>query len=203
MAYKYFSEKLLAANVDLSAIFPDKQQVAKDQNNVTYGLGDVVIYLQDVTNNFKSQDSSYIDLDNAVQEIMTRYYKSEGVENPFLVKKVSADSYQEGVVPSESLTVKDGKTESKGVVSPKKVGVAVAEEPVVTKEQELTEKIQKFKKSLENAELFIDLADSDEEKQDEINRLRRKLVGIELLDEEDDYMTFMKTALKDFLTKYE
>jgi len=197
MAYKYFSEKLLAANVDLSAIFPDKQQVAKDQNNVTYGLGDVVIYLQDVTNNFKSQDSSYIDLDNAVQEIMTRYYKSEGVENPFLVKKVSVDSYQEGVVPSESLTVKDGKTESKGVVAPKKV------EPVVTKEQDLTEKIEKFKKSLQNAELFIDLADSDEEKQDEINRLRRKLVGIELLDEEDDYMTFMKTALKDFLTKYE
>ncbi len=207
MAYKYFSEKLLSANIDLSEVFPDQQTEAKKQQNVTYGLGDIVIYLQDVTNNFKSQDSSYIELDNGIQEIVTRYYKSKGIENPFAVKKEEADTYQEGVVPSESVTVKDGKTESKGVVAPKKAAepVAAVAEPVVSKESELMQKIDKFKKSLENSQMFIeDLADTEEEKQDEINRLRRKLVGLELLDEdEDDYMSYMKGALKDFLTKYE
>ena len=58
MAYKYFSQQLLTKNLlDLSEVFPQKQEIAKEQNNVAYNLGDIVLYLQEVTENFKFTDA--------------------------------------------------------------------------------------------------------------------------------------------------
>ncbi len=204
MAYKYFSQKLIESNVDLSMVFPEQQSMAKQVQNVTYGLGDIIIYLQDVTNNFKSQDSSYIDLDNAVQQILTRYYKSIGQENPFEQKEVVIDKYEEGVVPSLAVTVKDGKTETAKPIVPKSTQPKVE---IKAKDEELLQKIDKFKKTLSNAELLLEDADP-QEKEDILNSFRKKLVGIELLMEDleegekvEEFDTIRKDLLTDFIKK--
>ena len=76
MAYKFFSQELVnKGNLDFSNVFPEKQSEAKQQNNVAYGLGDILIYLQDVTDNFKRADQKYVDLDNGIREVVEKYYK--------------------------------------------------------------------------------------------------------------------------------
>jgi hypothetical protein len=189
MAYKYFSQQLVSSNLDLSSVFPEKQQLAKDMQNVTYGLGDIVLYLKDITKNFKSQDTSYIELDNSIQEIIKRYYKKEGVENPFFNTQEELQTYKKGVVPSVALTVKDGETTAKEVIVPKEVTI---EEKIVSKEEQLQAKINNFKKTLSNAEMLLEDS-TEEEKKDILNTYKKKLVGLELiLEDEPDADEFDK-----------
>jgi len=202
MAYKYFSEKLIAANMDLSMIFPEKQEAVKGNLKVTYGLGEIVIYLKDITNNFKSQDTTYIDLDNAIQELINKYYKSEDKENPFKEKKVFKDTFEKGVVPTESITVKDGKLESKPIIVPQEpVAPVVVAEP--SKEEQLMSKIEDFKKSLVRSELLFEDA-TQEEKEQELNFFRKRLTGLEILEETGDLDEFDKVKkglIEEFIKK--
>jgi hypothetical protein len=206
MAYKYFSQKLVGSGFDLSSVFPEKQSSVKQIQNVNYGLGDIVIYLQDVTKNFKSQDSSYIDLDNAIQEIISRYYKSLGEQNPFLSKEEKIDTFEQGVVPTPAITVKDGTTQTAEVVIPvKQVKEEEIKEIIESKESELTKKIDNFKKTLDGAEFLLE--DSDEEGKKEIlDTFRKRLVGIELLmegeAEVDEFDLVRKQLLSDFIKKH-
>lgn len=138
MSYRYFSQQLIDKKLlDLSQVFPDKQADAQKMGNVDYNLSDIVLYLQDVTDNFKLSDRKYIDLDNAVLSIIEKYYKSIGQPNPFEKIDSLAVKEDKDEIPREAAIVDKGKTTSKGVVKkeskkeePKK---AVTKEKVVTK----------------------------------------------------------------------
>lgn len=86
MAYKYFTKELLgkSGEIDLSTIFADKQQRAKELLNTNYSLPQIADWIRDSTNNFKSQEGYFIDLDLAVRKLVERYYESTNTPNPFV-----------------------------------------------------------------------------------------------------------------------
>jgi len=114
MSYNYFSKQLLDSNVlNLSEVFPVQQEEARNTLRVTYGLGDIVLYLKDVTQDFNRTEVKYIDLDNAIQSIVKKYYNSKNEVNPFKVDLSGVIPLDEGTVPREAAIV-TGKGELKG-----------------------------------------------------------------------------------------
>jgi hypothetical protein len=194
MPYKYFSQELVDKNIlDLSQVFPEKQQLAKESNNVDYSLMDIVIYLKNVTEDFKFTDNRYIDLDQAIKSIVQKYYVSIGQINPFEEEEDEVDLRlkTEGglpVNPRESAIVEDGKIKGKGVnKSVPLPSVAVVEDA----------KIKEFRKSLENIQELFD--DSTLEEQDILMNLQKKKVdGLEFFieDSEVEDVTIEKQKLK-------
>jgi hypothetical protein len=193
-AYKYFSQQLLTSNLDLSIVLPKAQEAAKEKQNISYGLGDVVLYLQDATENFKFFDQKYVDLDNGIREIINKYYVSTDQANPFDQPEADKFSeYKKGVVPREAAVLEEDGIKGKGIKSPK----GSAEEDV------LLQKIDRFKSELENRQMLIDDADADE-KQELLDIFRKRLVGTELLIEDGDADAYDKARyemLKDFIQK--
>jgi hypothetical protein len=226
MAYKYFSQQLLTKNLlDLSEVFPQKQQIAKEQNNVAYTLGDIVLYLQEVTENFKFTDAKYIDLDQAIKAIVNKYYVSIAAKNPFDsdIDTAALNQFKEGVVPREAAIVKEGEIKGKGVAKPapsrvKEVVEVVEEAPKksATKKEKVTPapteaaiekaddvKIQQFKNTLDNLQMLFD--DSTlEEQQDIITSQTKRADGLEFFieDSEGEDVSFQKeqlTLLRQFI----
>jgi hypothetical protein len=192
MAYKYFTELLIDKNlVNLSEVFPDKQKMAQERSQVSYNLGDVVIYLQDVTNDFKNTDSKYIDLDNAIREIIVKYYKSIGIDkNPFEVQDKEISDYESNV-PREAFTVEDGKIKGKGVAK-----------PAPRKEMSIDEKISQFERQLEKLQDIIDTVYDEQEKAEQVELLKKKLAGDEILAEDGDEYSIRRIGiLTDFINK--
>jgi hypothetical protein len=192
MAYKYFTELLIDKNlVNLSDIFPEKQKMAQDRSQVSYNLGDVVIYLQDVTNDFKNSDNKYIDLDNAIREIIVKYYKSIGIDkNPIEAQDKEISDYESNV-PREAFTVEDGKIKGKGVAK-----------PAPRKEMSIDEKINQFAGQLEKMQGVFDDIYDEQEKAEQIQLLKNKLFGDEILAEDgDEYFVRRIEILKDFINK--
>ena len=158
MAYKYFTKQLLENldknNLDLSNVFSEKQQKAKEANNVAYGFSDIVYYLKDSTNDFKTSESRFIDVDNAIRTIIQNYYKSIGERNPFEVGEDDIFKEEEidlGKAPKESFEVKDG--EIKVVTAPRglskkteKEELEVFEKP---KKETKSEKVKKIEAAIE------------------------------------------------------
>lgn len=115
MAYKYFTEKLLSSDVlDLSTVFPEKQELARDSNNVSYNLTDIALFLKDRTENFKRIESQYIDLDSAISQIVEKYYKSKGEKNPFVtdLDEESLEEFQ-SKTPREAAIVDKGEIKAR------------------------------------------------------------------------------------------
>jgi len=116
MRYKYFTQKVYnnPDKINLDAIFPEKQSIAKDMYNVSFGLREVVNYLQTATNNFSKTEVKYMDMDAAIDNIVSKYYKSINQENPFK----SATDYSEldeetGFGVKDSALVSDGEVKTK------------------------------------------------------------------------------------------
>jgi len=83
-SYNFFSKQLVGSDkINLIDIFPDIQAEAKQSTNVSYGLADIVLFLQDVTQDFQRAERQYIDLDNAIQSIVKKYFDSKNISNPF------------------------------------------------------------------------------------------------------------------------
>jgi len=195
MAYKYFTEKLLSSDtLDLGTVFPEKQELARESNNVSYNLADIVLFLKDRTENFKRVESQYVDLDNAISEIVNKFYKSKGEKNPF-VEELDEESLAEfeSKTPREAAIVDKGEIKSKGApkaapdvekkksAPEKKPESKKAEEP---KKSSPSDKLVKFKEELANRkEIFDDVYD-DDEKSDFIQLMQDKLEGDEVLAEE-------------------
>ena len=196
MAYKYFTEKLLSNDMlDLSTVFPEKQEMARESNNVSYNLTDIVLFLKDRTENFKRVEAQYVDLDNAISEIVNKFYKSKGEKNPF-VEEIDEESLEEfeSKTPREAAIVEKGELKSKG--APKaapdveKKKSSKAEDP----------RIVKFKKELaDRKEIFDDVYD-DAEKADFIQLMQDKLdVDSDFADEGEEYFVQRVAILKDFI----
>jgi hypothetical protein len=221
MAYKYFSQQLLTKNLlDLSEVFPQKQQIAKEQNNVAYNLGDIVLYLQEVTENFKFTDAKYIDLDQAVKAIVNKYYVSIAAKNPFDsdIDTAALNEFKEGVVPREAAIVKEGEIKGKGVAKPAPSRVKVVEEAPIksTKKEKITPapteaaiekaddvKIQQFKNTLDNLQMLFDDSTLEEQK-DLITSQTKRADGLEFFieDSEGEDVSFQKeqlTLLRQFI----
>jgi|TARA_R110000868_G_C10829669_1_gene759281 hypothetical protein len=211
MAYKYFTEKLLSSDtLDLGTVFPEKQELARESNNVSYNLADIVLFLKDRTENFKRVESQYVDLDNAISEIVNKFYKSKGEKNPF-VEELDEESLAEfeSKTPREAAIVDKGEIKSKGApkaapdvekkksAPEKKPESKKAEEP---KKSSPSDKLVKFKEELANRkEIFDDVYD-DDEKSDFIQLMQDKLEGDEVLAEDgDEYFVQRVEILKDFI----
>ena len=191
MAYKFFSQELVnKGNLDFSNVFPEKQSEAKQQNNVAYGLGDILIYLQDVTDNFKRADQKYVDLDNGIREVVEKYYKSIGQPNPYEVEEViQVNKFQKGVVPREAGIVEDGSVKNKMprkykaveeaaaamVAAPPMAAAPMVSAPVGTPEEILIQRIESLKADLNRKKRFLKLAD-DDEKREFMESFMRKLI---------------------------
>jgi hypothetical protein len=223
MAYKYFSQQLLTKNLlDLSEVFPQKQQIAREQNNLAYTLDDILLYLQEVTENFKFTDTKYIDLDQGIKAIVNKYYVSIATKNPFDSNIEVLDEFQEGVVPREAVIVKEGETKGKGLAKPapsrvKEVVELVEEAPKKSSKKEKVTpapseaaiekaddvKIQQFKNTLDNLQMLFD--DSTlEEQQDLITSQTKRADGLEFFieDSEGEDVSFQKeqlTLLRQFI----
>jgi hypothetical protein len=217
MAYKYFSQQLLTKNLlDLSEVFPQKQEIAKEQNNVAYNLGDIVLYLQEVTENFKFTDAKYIDLDQAIKAIVNKYYVSIATKNPFDSEIEALSELEVGVVPREAAIVKEGEVKGKGVAKPapsrvKEVVELVEEAPKKStpKKEKVTPapseaaiekaddvKIQQFKNTLDNLQMLFDDS-TPEEQQDLISSQTKRADGLEFFieDSEGEDVSFQKEQL--------
>jgi hypothetical protein len=203
MAYKYFTEKFLSNNtIDLSMVFPEKQELARESNNVSYNLADIALFIKDRTENFKRTESQYVDLDNAMSEIVSKWYKSKGEKNPF-VEDLDEESLAafESKTPREAAIVDKGEIKGKGApkaapdVEKKK---SAKEQP---KKADNSDRINKFKEELNNRkEIFDDDIYDDDEKSDFIQLMQDKLEGDEVLAEDgDEYFIKRVQILKDFI----
>lgn len=208
MAYKYFTEKLLSSDtLDLNSVFPEKQEMARESNNVSYSLTDIAIFLKDRTENFKRVEAQYVDLDNAISEIINKYYKSKGEKNPF-VQEIDEESLAEfqSKTPREAAIVEKGELKGKGApkAAPDVEKKAKKEEPKQEKKEEPkkvgSDKLSKFKEELASRkEIFDDVYD-DDEKSDFIQLMQDKLEGDEVLAEDgDEYFVQRVEILKDFI----
>jgi hypothetical protein len=208
MAYKYFTQQLINKNVlDLSSVFPEKQKIAQDRSQVSYNLGDVVVYLKDITDDFKITDNKYIDLDNAIREIIVKYYKSIGIEKNPITSGIDDEAVKEldKTSATEAYIVEDGKLKGKGVAksAPKKEEkVSSKKEEVVVKKINVTDKISQFKKELEKRQDIIDTVYDDQEKAEFIELMKKKLSADEIFAEDgDEYFIQRVEILKDFINK--
>lgn len=144
MQYKYFTEKIFTkGGLDLSQVFVDKADIVKQQMNVDYGLADIALFLKEKSKNFTVADRYLMDFDYAIKEIVSRYYKSIGQDNPFITDedKQELDKYQQGIKPREGVTLEDGKIKRKGK--------AVVEEPTPSESEAPKEKKVVTKDSIE------------------------------------------------------
>lgn len=226
MAYKYFAKQLINSDLDLNEVFHSKQNLAREQGGVSYGLQDIVLYLKDKTSNFTVSDKTYIELDQVIEEIVNRYYKSINQTNPFKLTKKVQQEFEEGVVPREAADVEEGKVKGRGVVKPSPKVKPAEEEPVkeisadaeaqtkeavkavdsvIQADKELTAKIEKLKKDLTGAQFFIDDEDSTPEDKDVmLSQIKKKLKSTEELIEDGDdseYVVQTRDLLKDFIAK--
>jgi hypothetical protein len=115
MAYSYdfFSKQLVGSDkINLTDVFPDIQAEAKQATNVSYGLADIVLFLQDVTQDFQRAERQYIDLDNAIQSIVKKYFDSKNTSNPFKLNTTGVVQVDDS--PRAPSIVKDGKMKGKG-----------------------------------------------------------------------------------------
>jgi len=115
MAYSYdfFSKQLVGSDkINLTDVFPDIQAEAKQATNVSYGLADIVLFLQDVTQDFQRAERQYIDLDNAIQSIVKKYFDSKNTSNPFKLNTTGVVQVDDS--PRAPSVVKDGKMKGKG-----------------------------------------------------------------------------------------
>ena len=184
MSYRYFSQQLIDKNLlDLSQVFADKQAEAQKMGNVAYSLGDIVLYLQDVTDDFKLSDRKYIDLDNAIQSIIEKYYKSIGQENPFLkLDSLVSKEEEKEKTPREAAIVEEGKVKVKGVAkkSPKEEKVVIKKDlpPVESNDA----KLEELQDSVNSVMELIEDEDIDEdvkkELQKEIEILKSKIESL-------------------------
>lgn len=200
---KYFVERLLAKNVNLDEVLPEQQKSAQKRNNVTYNLADVVMYMKDATENFKIKTAEFIDMDEAIREIMKRYYKSKNIPNPFELPEEQEDDF-EGETPKEALEVKDGKTTAKG--APKAAPVVKAEK--LTDAQK--EKIAGLEKEMQSLyETFDEDLDADD-KEMYINKFTERMLSEkdlleegEIGDDEKDYYEERLKIYSTYLNKYQ
>ena len=195
--------------LDLSTVFPEKQEMARESNNVSYNLTDIVLFLKDRTENFKRVEAQYVDLDNAISEIVNKFYKSKGEKNPF-VEEIDEESLEEfqSKTPREAAIVEKGELKSKGApkAAPdveKKKSTKAEEPKKKTEEPKKTsssDKLDKFKQELAGRkEIFDDVYD-DDEKADFIQLMQDKLEGDEVLAEDgDEYFVQRVEILKDFI----
>jgi hypothetical protein len=211
MAYKYFTEQLLSSGVDLSDVFPEKQEIARENGNVSYNLGDIAMYIKDVTENFKKSENHYIELDNAISEIVNKWYKSKGEKNPF-IPEIDSELAKEfsSTTPREAAIVDKGDIKSKGtpkaapdVAKPKaakepKVKEVVEEVKVV--ETGKSDKVNKFKEELSKRKEIYDDVYDDDEKKDFKELMEKKLEADEFIAEDgDEYFVERVKILKDFI----
>jgi hypothetical protein len=213
MAYKFFSQKLLDSNdLDLTQVFPERQEMARESNNVTYSLLDIVLFLRDRTENFKFSDAQYVDLDNAISEIINRYYKSKNETNPFIKKEdideAALDEFK-GEAPKEAFVIKDGEVKSKGEVkaapikeskakAKTKVEAKLAESVVKTIEEDA---VQSFKKTLDKYQMLIDNKSFDEDDIDALLvSIKKKLKAFYAFDDDQESIEMAKLA-EQFINK--
>jgi glucan-binding YG repeat protein len=215
MAYKFFSQELLTKDIlDLTQVFLEKQDEARKQNNVSYSLADIVLYLKDVTEDFKFTDNKYVDLDNAVREVVAKYYKSKGEENPFEGGiDTGLKKFENGVVPREAALVEDGKVKGMGVGKPapfekekEKSGGEPAPTPaegaIETIIVEETEELRKFKAELAKRQEIMDDVYDDDEKKEFIALMQKKLDADEIIAEDGDkYYIERVKVLQEFINK--
>jgi len=191
VAYKYFTQKAFDSNFDWSQVFPEKQSIAQTAQNVSFNIGEVALYLKDSTENFKKVESNYIDLDSAISEIVSRWYKSKNEPNPFVVGLKDDDEEFLGVTPREAVVVDGGKSKGKGApkgapVVTKAPSAAPSAEPKVTKTKgKPNPQLEKFKAKMAVIEDTIDILD-DEIKEELLQEMLDKLdIETELLNDED------------------
>jgi hypothetical protein len=209
---------LSSNELDLTQVFPEKQELARGQNNVSYNLADIVLFLKDRTEDFKFVEGQYIDLDNAISEIVNKYYKSLGEKNPFIddIDEDALKDFEAGVVPREAVIVEEGKQKGKGLAKPapevksKKSKAETKEVVEEVKVVEVTEpklsdseKIEKLKVDLERArQIYYDVLD-EEEQAIYLTNLEKRLVAAELVAEDgDEYLVQRYNILKDFVNSY-
>ena len=207
MAYKFFTQKLLSENaLDLNQVFPEKQNDAREANNVAYTLYDIVLFLKDRTEDFKFADAQYVDLDNAISEIVNKYYKSKSLPNPFLVNMDEDEEIKKfrGEVPREAAIVEEGAIKGKGVAKPAKNKVVEVKEieSIAMAEPVKSDmsKVDKFRDELlKRKEIYDDVYD-DDEKKDFRELMEKKLEADEFIAEDgDEYFVQRVNILKDFI----
>ena len=173
MAHKYFTKELLAKSneIDLATIFPEKQQKAKELLNTNYSLSEIANWMKDNTNNFKSQQNYFIDLDQAIRKLVDRFYESTNAVNPFSPKEEIEIENKQPRIPAEvgSEAIKS----DKAVVEEVKVADANATLDVMSK---LNDEIASIKEAIDYLQGDADAG--DEESKEALDYLKDELETI-------------------------
>jgi hypothetical protein len=155
------------------------------------------------TEDFKFVEGQYIDLDNAISEIVNKYYKSLGEKNPFIddIDEDALKDFEAGLVPREAVIVEEGKQKGKGIAKPApEVKDKKSKSKEVVEVEMLSEKGMKFKNELANQKEFLYDDVDDTEKEDYKSSIQEKLEANELMadDGDEDFVERVK-ILKDFI----
>lgn len=147
MAHKYFTEKLIGQNrLDLANVFTDKVRSLQQVMSIDFGLPEIVMFIKQRSQDFKSSDNYLKELDYAVQSIVDTYYKSVKEPNPFISKDDSdvTEKYQKGVKPRDAVTVDaEGKITKKASPEPPAPKKSKkAEEPKEFDEEQIRQAIE-------------------------------------------------------------
>lgn len=163
MKYQYFTEKLVNQDVlDLTQVFPDRMAQIQSAKNIEFGLVDIVIFLKQKSQDFKVADQYLIDLDYGIREVVERYYKSIGQDNPFVTAEDEEEigKFRKGQARRQPVTVEPGKPSKKK---------GKAEEPSKKDEepQEFTE--AQIREAIDALQILADMG--DEQAQEAIDAL--------------------------------
>lgn len=196
---KYFVERLIAKNVNLDEVLPEQQKSAQNRNNVTYNLADVVMYMKDATDNFKIRTAEFIDMDEAISEIMKKYYKTNNLPNPFELPDEQDDF--DGETPKEALELKEGKIKGKGAPKAAPVVEKVEKvEPVAATDEQ---KIEALKAELERRkEVYSDVYD-EAERAEFLDLMKAKMEAHELLADENSFSALAFKVYEDYIKELE
>lgn len=156
MKYQYFTEKLVNQDVlDLTQVFPDKMAQIQSAKNIQFGLVDIVIFLKQKSQDFKVADQYLIDLDYGIREVVERYYKSIGQDNPFVTAEDEEEigKFRKGQARRQPVEITTGK--------PKKAGKPTQEE--IDDAKELLELFseQEIEDLIGGLEVLVDLGDEE------------------------------------------
>ena len=130
MAYKYFTSQLVNSDLQLDTVFPELQEEAKNTLNVSYGLAEIAMYLQDVTNDFQKTDVRFIDFDNAFQSIVDKWFKKTNQKNPFTPIERGVQKVEKGQKPRGGVEIGGKKKKSIFAVEPTKEEQTLEAPPV-------------------------------------------------------------------------
>jgi len=170
---EYLIKPYVESGFDFSTLFPETQKQLLEVTGYDFTLSEVAKFLQKQTNNFTIDNPVAHDLDSAIYKLIVKQGAIVPVTEPVPLIETA---------PTAISTMEiDFDTEG------------ISEEDIAL--------ILKLKQQLQKGQEFLELLDTEEEKNEFLDTIREKLETEEMVSDGDKYYEQRVKILKDFLNK--